>query len=198
MRQNASKCDDLRKRHLSLKCCDQRLCEPFGEGRILLPKLDVVGSNPIARFLNSIFQNNLASRNLPMNLCQVARKTVLPAFPLRGSWSPSLRNPLCNRNLLTQPAPHDVQFTSLDVIRWVAKFGPRLELLCFGICKQEATMGRSFAERFLRNRAFPRFCCDRHRSICSRLRKDEHVHSGQSKNVKNNGENPRHQYALAG
>jgi hypothetical protein len=43
MRQDASKCDDLRKRHLSLNCFNQGLCELFGEKLILLPKLDFVG-----------------------------------------------------------------------------------------------------------------------------------------------------------
>jgi len=54
MRQNASKYDDLRNRCLSLNCCNQRLYELFGEKLILLPKLDVVGSNPVARIRKTL------------------------------------------------------------------------------------------------------------------------------------------------
>ncbi|MBI1826021.1 MAG: hypothetical protein HYR83_06495 [Planctomycetes bacterium] len=49
MRQTAAKRDDLRIGQMSLNCCNQRLSELFGGKLTLLPKLDVVGSNPIAR-----------------------------------------------------------------------------------------------------------------------------------------------------
>ena len=99
MRQNASKCDDLRKQPTSLNCRDQRLFELFGEKLILLPKLNVASSIPVARCERSQLADRYLA-NLPASgratLKALAKRyyQLATIFPSRRS----LRMPDCWTN----------------------------------------------------------------------------------------------------